>query len=224
MNRDAALRKILACLRMGASSNAHEAAAALRQARALMHKYGLAEEEALASGIKSERAKTRSRGGELPRSIMALAHVVAGGYRCHIVIHRGWNDTGIVFYGTATDCTVASYAFTVLRRQLEAAQAKHTARIRKKANKEVRREAFAMGYVAAVADLFPREEIPEDHALAIRSAVQLACPNLGMAEGRPMPKSGRVGFDDQAAGYVAGKDARLHTGVGGAGQARLGVG
>ena len=49
MNRDQALRKVMACLRMAGSSNPTEAATALRQARALMEKYGLNEADAAAA-------------------------------------------------------------------------------------------------------------------------------------------------------------------------------
>ena len=223
MNRETALRKILACLRLGASANANEAAAALRQARALMDKYGLTEADAHASGIKRETAKTRSRGGELPCSVMRLARLVADGYRCEVVIRRTWGNTVIDFYGAGSDSRIASYAFTVLRRQLELAQAKHTSRIRKAANKEARREAFGRGWVVAVQGLFPKDAPDEDRAVAIDAVIKSDHPTLGVSSGRDVPKSGRSGFNDQLAGYEAGKGAHLHAGVGGAQQARLGA-
>jgi len=41
MNRDAILRKVKACPRLAASSNPNEAAAALRQAQAMMRAHGI---------------------------------------------------------------------------------------------------------------------------------------------------------------------------------------
>jgi hypothetical protein len=46
MNRDDLLRKIRACLRLSKSANEHEAAAALRQAQALMREHGISPREA----------------------------------------------------------------------------------------------------------------------------------------------------------------------------------
>jgi len=77
VNRAAALRKILACLRLAKSSNPNEAASALRQARAMMEKYGLTEDDALASEIRDCEAATGFRGGLIPQSLVALAVIVA---------------------------------------------------------------------------------------------------------------------------------------------------
>jgi hypothetical protein len=79
MGREKALRKIYGCLRMAGSSNPTEAATALRQARALIDKYGLTEADATASEIEAAEAPTGYRGGRVPQSPLALANLVAGG-------------------------------------------------------------------------------------------------------------------------------------------------
>ena len=162
MTREQAIRKVLACLRMAASSNPTEAATALRQARALMEKYGLNEADAAASEISDAEAVTGYRGGMVPRSMLALAAMVADGYRCELVVTRGrqvvvrdgfpnlQGKTTIRFFGAGADAEVAAYAFAVLRRQMQADKAKHTSRIRKRANRDARGEEFASGWLAAV--------------------------------------------------------------------------
>jgi len=81
MTRDQALRKVLACLRLAGSSNPHEAAAALRQARKLMDQHGLSAEDAAASEIREAESPTRCRGAKPPQSLVWLASMVADGYR-----------------------------------------------------------------------------------------------------------------------------------------------
>lgn len=217
MNRESAIRKILSCLRLGASANPNEAAAAIRQAKALMDKYGLTEADALTSGVKCESAKTRSRGGNLPESLLWLANVVAKAYGCRPVIHRSWSDTRIDFYGVGSAPKIAGYAFTVLRRQLERSQAQHVARVRKAANREARREAFARGWVSAVSALLPVGPPSVEHATAVALRVD-SIAGATTAEARGSNGTGKSGWSDQAAGFAAGKSARLHSGLNGAGE------
>lgn len=229
MTRDQAIRKVLACLRLAGSSNPNEAAAALRQARKLMQQYGLSEDDAAAAEIREAESPTRCRGAQLPRSLMFLASIISDGYRCEVVIHRtpgfAWFATKaatvVRFYGANADAQVAAYAFTVLRRQLEADKASHTKRIRKRANKERRGEEFAIGWVRAVAALFPQEALPEGREQAIALAIQQRCGATTKAEGREVGKNGRATYADRAAGYAAGKGAQLNSGLSENGQRRL---
>lgn len=230
MNRDQALRKVLACLRLSASNNAHEAAAALRQARALMDKYGLTDADAEASEIRSADAPTRANGAMLTPSLAILANLVARGYRCDVVVRPERKLSGdfvvrgrtlVSFFGAGADAQVAAYAFTVLRRQMEADKARHTRRIRKRANKQARGEAFALGWVVAVRDLFPRAELTDERARVIRHAMS---QQLGATERTPAREVATRGRNtqDEYAGFRAGSDARLHSGVTENAQLRLG--
>lgn len=221
MTREQAIRKVLACLRLSKSSNPNEAAAALRHARALMDKYGLTEDDALASEIRDAEAKTGFRGGMLPKSMQALVNVVAGAYRCCPVITQGFKTTKIRFFGAGADAEVAAYAFTVLRRQLQAAKNKHTARIRKRANREARGEEFAFGWITAIRALLPGDDMPETLALTIDQAIKGRLGATQMAEGKEIGKHGRANWNDHFAGRAAAKDAHLHTGVSGGGQNQL---
>ncbi|MBR0347051.1 MAG: DUF2786 domain-containing protein [Rudaea sp.] len=233
MDRKTALRKVLSCLRLAASSNPNEAAAALRQARALMDEHGLTEADAYASEIHHADAPTRCRGSVPARSLMFLIDIVATGFRCDVVIHRvsrtvmrnGWpaseSTTTVRFFGAGSDAEIAAYAFSVLRRQLEVDKGKHTARVRKRANKERRGEEFAIGWISAVRHQFPGAELADDRKAAIARAIESKHTNIVQTAGREVGKHGRASYGDRDAGYIKGSAARVHPGVGDNGPRKL---
>ncbi|GGK08854.1 DUF2786 domain-containing protein [Luteimonas terricola] len=231
MTREQALRKVLACLRLSRSSNPNEAAAGLRQAKALMAKFGLSEDDAVAAEIRDAEVTTRSRGAMVPQSVLALANLVADGYRCKPVISckrhydfeagRMSGRTTISFFGANADAEVATYAFTVLNRQLQSSKTAHTKRIRKRANKARRGEEFALGWTSAVAKLFPKDELSAERNSAIERAIRLRVGETEKTTGREIGKAGRSNPDDRWLGYAAGANAQLHDGIAGDSQRRL---
>lgn len=218
MTRDQAIRKVQACLRLTKSSNPNEAAAALRQARALMDKYGLTEIDAEAAEIRNAQAPTGYRGGMVPRSMLVLANLIADCYRSEVIIERivGWRGKSTLrFFGAGADAQIAAYAFTVLYRQLRAAKNKHIERVRKRANREARGEEFAIGWIYAVRSLLPAEALPEERQLAIKRAIEVAGEgsDLGTTTGKAIGKGGRRNDNDRHAGFLAGKNASLNQGL-----------
>lgn len=229
MTRDEAIRKVLRCLRLAKSSNPNEAATALRQARKLMDEYGVNEADAAAAEYSEQLSKTCGRGQALPASIITLLNLVARGFRCEPVIvgeQRYWDSPithRVAFVGRGSDPTVAVYAFDVLRRQLDRDRLKHIARTKKRANREARGEAFALGWVAAVQGLFPAAELTDEERQALQIAKRKHYPDTSLADSKQIAK-GKVRDDDRYAGLLAGRQARLHAGVTGEGQRRLGHG
>ena len=218
MDRETAIRKVLRCLRLASSANPHEAATALRQARAMMDEFGLTEADAYASEVHEADAATRCRGAKPTTSLMFLIAVVADGFRCEVVIdrERGWPGEGkttVRFYGAGSDAEVAAYAFTVLRRQLEADKSRQTRRIRKRANKEARGEEFAIGWVSAVRRLFPKVELTSEQQAALDAAIHARNGELREETGREIGKRGRAGWNDRDAGHAAGSNARVNPGL-----------
>lgn len=220
MTREQAIRKVLACLRLAASSNPTEAATALRHARSLMDKYGLTEADAAAAEISEAEAATGFRGGMVSRSLVGLAGMVADGYRCEVVVVCLHGRTAVRFFGAGADAQVAAYAFTVLRRQMQADKARHIARVRKRANRERRGEEFALGWVCAIRQLFPKGALPDGTAGAIAARIAQSCGETQKSPGRELGKTGRASENDRWAGYAAGSRARVNPGIGG-GQKRL---
>lgn len=225
MNRDAALRKVLACLRLAKSNNPNEAAAALRHAKALMREYGLSEDDALAAEIHCAEAVTTCRASAPPTSLAVLVNMVARGYTCEPLLTfipgRGMR---VEFYGAGVDAKVAAYAFIVLFRQLDKARLAHIRRIRKRGNRAARGEAFALGWVAAVLALFPAAELSDDRRRALAAAVRRAAPTAENSPSRDLTKRGEVRDSDYGRGLQAGRGAQLHQGIEGDAQRRIGQG
>lgn len=224
MNRQHILRKVKACLRLAASSNPHEAAAALRQAQAMMRAHGITHTEAM--DVDEAEVNTRARGAELARSVMWLASLAADGFgaRLIVVCEKGWNSgsTVIRFYGCDGAAEVAAFAFTVLRRHMDADRLKHITRVRKRGNREARGEVFALAWVNAVAHLFPDAEVVDAKRLAIDDVMRARYPDAGTSSGRDLTTRGKTRDDDVWAGHMAGKNARLHRGMKGSAPKALG--
>lgn len=223
MNRAAILRKIKACLRLAGSSNPNEAAAALRQAQAMMREHGISHAEAM--DVEEAEVNTRARGAELARSVLWLASLAADGFGAQMIVCRkkDWNSgsTVVRFYGCDGAAEIAAFAFTVLRRQLDADRLKHIARVRKRGNREARGEVFALAWVDAVAHLFPKAVITDDKRLAVDEFMRARYPDAGTSAGRDLTTRGKTRDDDAQAGHEAGSNARLHRGVKGATQRGL---
>lgn len=213
MTRDQAIRKAKACLRLAASSNPHEAAAALRQAQALMAAYSI--DHAEISDVTSAEVGTRSRGAEPPSSIVMLCGMCATGFGAEVIVLPAWRKTTIRFYGMQGAAEIAAYAFTVLRRQMDADRLKHISRVRKRGNREARGETFALAWVLAVRRLFPDAKVPEERRLAVQDVLNLKHPSAGTSAGRDLTKRGKAGDRDSEAGWLAGRQATLNTGLNG---------
>lgn len=212
MDRATILRKIKACLRLAASSNPNEAAAAMRQAQAMMNAHGISQAEAMDLG--EAEVGTRFRGQKAPQSIGVLASICAEGFGASMIIVLEWKRTTIRFYGADGAAEIAAYAFTVLRRQLERDRLKHVSRVRKRGNREARGEVFALAWVNAVWDRFPAAHVPEDRRIAVEQLMNLRHPSATTAPGRDLTTRGKTRDNDSWAGHRAGRDAQLHRGVG----------
>lgn len=216
MDRTTALRKVRTCLRLAASSNPHEAAAALRQAKALMAQFGIGHAEAM--NVDEAEAPTRARGAEVPTSILMLALICSRGFGARYVHVQLDGRTVLRFYGVDGVADVAAYAFTVLRRQMDADRLKHVSRVRKRANREARGENFALAWVYAIKENFPAVTPSEAHTALLEETIRLRYPTATKgSSGRDLTSRRKVGSQltesDWVAGYCKGRDARLHTGV-----------
>ena len=220
MNREQVLRKIRACLRLAESSNPNEAATALRQARKMMDEHAVSMRDVHQNQCHRADAPTRSRGAIAPTSVTNLACVVADGFRCQVLLVTQRRATGgaatvIRFYGLNADAQVAAYAFTVLRRQLEAARKAYAKqlRARKPSVRKARLEQFALGWVMAVGEKFPRADVDEaTTALIGTSMLQDGHEDREPTTGRnDVGKKGQL--EDAMYGYRAGSQVQLHAGL-----------
>lgn len=214
MDRETALRRLRACLRLASSSNSNEAATALRQAQAMMAAYGLTVDDVDKDAIHEQAAKTRSRGGDLPAHIWELAQLVARLFSAFVYERQEWVHTTVCFVGRGPAAELADYAFTVLRRQLETDVSKHVARCRKRKSRSQRGAAFGCAWVSGLRSKLALPDLPPGERDALKATLGVELTSTAVA-----PIRGKPG--DDYAGFLAGRRAELRQGVDGHAQKLL---
>jgi len=111
--------KIAKLLALAASDNPTESATAKRQAQALKDKYNLTSSDVAASQVREQHSKTGSKNNP-PLYLCGLARIISKAFGCESIISPGggWLDSQIKFLGLGIKPELASYTFTVLRRQI----------------------------------------------------------------------------------------------------------
>lgn len=228
MELDDAFEKIKKCLRLSKSSNEHEAAAALRQARALMDKYGITDEELALADIEEAKAPLNTKGNP-PAWTTALVNVIIRFFHCDAVFEIGFDlgpgwakKSKVTFYGLEPQASIAGYAFDVLYRQLYQERQRYLANLSKRikrANRTARADAFAEGWVGAVWNKVAAfaGEMSEQTRHEITAYIE----NKHQALTTTTPRSaadrrGVRGLDEaHDDGFRKGRDVNLNHGVGG---------
>lgn len=147
-----ASQKIKKLLALSKSCNKHEAALALQRAQELMAKYNISALDVELSSIKEVASKAGTK-NNIPRWKCDLAHVIADAFG--VSFFQAYDQTGttVVFIGIDAYADISSYAFTVLRRQLEKARREHMNSISKRykqSNRTRKADLFARAWVHAV--------------------------------------------------------------------------
>ncbi|SAI74601.1 Protein of uncharacterised function (DUF2786) [Bordetella ansorpii] len=218
MDKDDIFRKIEKCLSLAKSSEPAEAAAAMRQAQALMREHSVSELEVTAASV---REKIVMAGALKPSRYEAdLASLVASAFGCELILVGAGALSGSramwLLVGCPPGVDVAQYTLHVLMRLMARARRDHIKtklkRCRQK-SKTVRADAFCLGWVDAVSTLISHMEATAHQKTAIEAHMQLKHPNLGNFTPRSRD-AGVRGWADRAAGRRAGNDVQLHQGVG----------
>ena len=156
MVKDKIITKICKCLRLSESANPNEAAAALRQALALMRKHNISQDQVLKPDIQEATASTKRK--SIPYWLVALANLVAEGFLCRVYIARQQKAPEFVFIGHDVAPQIASYTFTVLSRILIRSRFKYMSELNavedhNMSNRELRRRGniFAQAWLFRVA-------------------------------------------------------------------------
>lgn len=220
MDRATVLRKIRACLNLGKSSNAHEAAAALRQAQKMMAEYDIDQAD-VADAERDPIVETDAtrRGQTTPVYIVSLMNLIARTFGVENFAEVGLYRTRLVFVGPEARASVAVYAFTVLLRQLERDRRAHMSRVRKAKNRAARGDVFGFGWVRGAAQVVSGFAAVEKDDRIV-GYLERKHPTLTKVDSEAR-KSNAVGFGDVHAGRAAGEKAQLSRGVAGSGQLQL---
>ncbi|MDO5289334.1 MAG: DUF2786 domain-containing protein [Pseudomonadota bacterium] len=224
MNRNEALQKIKKCLALAASSNQHEAAAALRQAQKLMAAHQLSEQDLGLADVAE--AAARAHHADLVRWETLLAHMVAGAFGCEVLtdvrlLLSRWpavrRQRSYVFVGVGSAAEVASYAYDVLCRQCAKDRRAHISAQPKNCKpktKTARGDLYAEGWCEGVrAKLGEFAGNPRDTEL-VRQYMQARPGIVGRAAAKDRVSGKNVSGDDWHRGVRAGRQARLNRGVG----------
>ncbi|MBS0476510.1 MAG: DUF2786 domain-containing protein [Proteobacteria bacterium] len=218
------LDKIRKCMALSASSNEAEAAAGLREARAVVDKDGVSADDVLASeaGLSQAKAGAASRPANWEATLAGRVGLVFG---CKVVFSRtAWGrPSSWVFIGTGANHDVATYCFDVLFRQIRKARAEHikTALRRCKATTKTRRaDLFCEGWVATAIGKLDAMTLGERDQQALDAFVAQRFPTLRDLQATDR-NAGKKTFSDRdyndyAAGRVSGRSAELNRGVGAA--------
>lgn len=223
MDHKKALEKIKKCLRLAASSNPHEAAAAMRQARALMEKYQVGETDVLMADVQEVAARSGSKVN--PTQWEAnLAGTVARAYSCRIVFIAGPGNWS--FVGEMAE--VAGYAMTLLLRQVRQARRDYiTTKLKrcKTATKTKRADMFCDAWVWEVRKKVREFAGNQEPSAAVEAYMQTHHQNL--QAGAAVDRNAKTGtssaraFNDAMSGTLAAQGVQLNHGVGGAEQLAL---
>lgn len=217
------LDKIKKCLALSASSNEHEAEAALRQARKLMEAHGITDLDVQAAQAEERRAKAGAKSSPSKWETM-LAVKVGDAFACHVIFSHGWRAGEWCFIGCGAAPEVAHYAFSVLHRQAKRAREEHIKTKLKRckaATKTRRADLFSEGWVSSVVGAISAFAGSEQQTTAIDAFMATHYPSLATLKTRNRNDGRKLRdheYDDFAAGHRSGRDAQLNRGVGGAGQ------
>lgn len=223
------LEKVKKCLALAASDNAGESAAAMRQARKLMEKYGINEGQIKLSDVQAVRVDKTPAAKDRAGRLFAI---VASAFSCRALRNRAGGEVVFEFIGKGADPEIAAYTWSVLWRRLEmervafheqmlcslvdpawdegSYQHQHRfKRARNDANKAT--TAFVMGWLSKVNGIaidFAAPKPDQD----IADWMEQKYGKLGQHKHR---NTGGLNADGVKAGLEAGSRVRLHHGVNG---------
>ncbi|MGO2713230.1 DUF2786 domain-containing protein [Pseudomonas helleri] len=222
MNHNKALEKIKKLLRLAASDNPHEAAAAMRQARALMEKYRLEESDVHLSDVYECAARSGSKITP-PQWEANLVGAVSQAYACKVLFMSGIGEWR--FIGELAE--LASYTMTLLLRQVRQSRRDFISTQLKRckpATKTKRADVFCSAWVSAVRKqvmAFAGKDEPSQAMVAYMLKNHADTEKLDCRDRNANKSNGMRSTTDALYGIIAAGDVRLNHGVNGQDQLSL---
>lgn len=221
MQRDQqrALDKIKKCLALASSSNEHEAAAALRQAHALMKQHNLTHRAVLASQVQEIRVRTRYK-ARPPVWDQNLAGLIADQFDCKGLMLKDGYCVQWLFVGEGANPEIAEYAYDVLLNQVLRTRRQFLIEHLGDAPAGLKRKLgdhYCSGWVSNLSQRiaeFARQPQASDHIEAY-----LAQQHITVAPAAKAKRRKTLSQNEYYAFHVGQQDARqvkLHRGVGSA--------
>jgi len=226
MDKDKYLQKIKKLLNLAKkSSNANEAANAMRQAQNLMKEHSLTATDVDLMEIRqANSAGAPSNAEAIPKYMGNLAAVIcwAFGVKCfHDYKSVFPPKRMVVFYGPNERPQIAAYAFDVLMRQMMKARKEYRSSMRKSikaSTKTARADTFCENWVLGAYQAVDDFAVTQKEKALMEICRRKLMDDTGLKTGELREAKPCRGSDDAAeAGYRAGLNAKLHHGVNGAG-------
>jgi len=221
-DRDKIIDKIKKCLALSASSNEHEAEAALRQAMKLMELHGITELDVLAAEAVEAAAKAGASMKPANWEAM-LAAKIGDAFGCRVLFSCNYGRPGNwLFIGLDPAPEIAQYAFSTLLRQAKSARQAHIKGPLKRckpATKTRRADLFSDGWVHSVTGKINTFAGTPEHDKAVSAFLAKKYPDRGSLKSRNRNAGRRLSdleHGDYFSGRSQGKDAQLNHGVNGA--------
>lgn len=222
---DRIIDKVKKCIALSKSDNPHEAAAALRQAQALMRKHGINEAGIAAAEIGAVDVEHKSGNALRPPAWESMLMVLVGtAFGCRGMLVPGAKANGrrsaggFRYIGVTANATMASHTSTVLMRLLRSARVAHVKQLKSEAKMEGWKltaaeersaaDAFCLGWLTVVQKQVTEFANPPeiDHAIQ-KHLVEVT----GGRVARSTPaRIGRVDQSSVAEGCRAGGEIRLY--------------
>ncbi|QYM95030.1 DUF2786 domain-containing protein [Dickeya ananatis] len=223
-NKEKYLEKIKKLLNLARrSTNENEAANAISQAQNLMRAHGLNESDIDLMDIKESGSKdSPSHAEKLPQYVVYLSNLLCHAFGVHCYYTQSFLGRSVVFYGPNERPQIAAYGFDVLTRQLRGARTDYIASLRKsikRSTKINRADQFCEGWISGAWKAISAFSVNEREKTLMESyrKIKLEGDGFSTLKSREAKKC-RGDEDARWAGYQAGKEAKLHHAVNGAGQ------
>ena len=220
------LDKIKKCLRLAKSSNANEAATALRQAQLLMEKHGVSTDDVTLCDVGFHTASS-GNGKTTPMHMAILIDMVCMAFGTKAVVEHRLDFYGawkrhVKFIGVGSAAEVSGYAFEVLYRQLNRDRNAYLKTLNKRlirATKVRRADIYCQAWVTAVSRQVTRHSNTEQEDKAIELFKKQSYKKLD--ETKPLDRSKKMRRNDDQAywdGRRDGNKVQFHQGVSGSKQ------
>lgn len=219
LDKDRILRRIKKCLALSRSDNEHEAAAALRQAKRMMDKYGIDATEASAPDYEvHDLSEGKARKSRLTQAERALYSVVARFFGCTLYSDNGWP----VIVGVSPAPKIVEYAASVLLRQMRRGYDEVAADLERRAGGDIgvsfkrkARHSYSLAWAVSVeskvrefaAAVMPEQQKAHEKAASKHWGVDAS--KVARSKIRGVNEKCVVSTFAARTGYQDGKDANL---------------
>jgi hypothetical protein len=213
------LGKIKKCLALSKSSNANEAATAMRQAQKLMEAHGVTSLDLQISDVGEAEVKSAVSVSVVRQWELYLVKTIAKAFGCQVmwkasISHAADNYARFVLIGLKQQVEIAVYVCVVMQRRLVKSRREFISPFSKRGTTSKKdlttiADSFCIGWVHEVEKTVMEFALGEDAKTAIQSYIDKKGTN-----GKAKTRDQSISREAMARGQEAGKNVTLHRPVG----------